>query len=219
MIRWGLSMARRNGDRRPARKPVAKPAFGIELVSMAATARSDCGWVGRPVSWPGGQALRDRGWNTAGSQPQPHWALWLPSGNRSRDGCVEVANVVDRAEGRRSLVTARVRTSVFLVGLAVAVLTASGCGTVGRSAATGVADSAAATSRAAPGSHPAAVTRAARATPSRASSPLTPTGAVTGCQFPPGPYRVPPRLHGGRVLLCSRSGSRSGRLGSVPLPG
>ena len=102
--------------------------------------------------------------------------------------------------------TARVRTSVFLVGLAAAVLTASGCGTAGRSAATGVADSAAAT-------------RAARATPSWASSPLTPTGAVTGCQFPPGPYRVPPRLHGGRVLLCSRSGSRSGRLGSVPLPG
>lgn len=125
---------------------------------------------------------------------------------------------VDRAEGRRSLVTARVRTSVLLVALAAAVLMASGCGTAGRSAATGVADSVAATSHAAPGSHPAAATRAARTTPSRASSPLTPTGSVTGCQDSPDSYRVSPGLHGGR-LLCSRSGSPSGRLGSVPLPG
>jgi len=116
-------------------------------------------------------------------------------------------------------VTARVRISVFLVALAAAVLMASGCGTTGRSAASGVADSVAATSHPARGSHRAVATRAARATPSRAGSPLTPAGSVTGCQFPPGSYRVSPGLHGGRLLWCSRSGSRSGRLGSVPLPG
>ena len=111
--------------------------------------------------------------------------------------------------------TARVGTSVFLVVLAAAVLMASGCGTTVRSAVTGVSGSAAAASRAAPGSHPAAATQAARATPSPTGSPLAPTGSVTGCRGPIGSYPVTAWPHGGTLLWCSRSRVPLGRLSGV----
>lgn len=109
--------------------------------------------------------------------------------------------------------SARIGTAVCLVALA-AVLAVAGCGTIVRSAVTGVAGNAATSSHAASGSHAAAATRTAHATSSRAGYPVNSAGSVTGCRGPIGFDRFNPRPHGGSLLWCSGFQMPSGSVGA-----